>query len=138
MMGAFLSVVLLSVGLHHGEADPTLLEWIMTALSHILLGTLGFTELTVVIIIGIIILAMPALIVGALLGQHAGQPLGAGDGQRTGSSGRGRGIATIPKPRFLSHATTPVRPLDGCTKALLTGSRAFPVIFQSRHTSRSW
>ena len=35
----------------------------MTALSHVLLGTLGFTELTVVIIIGIIILAMPALIV---------------------------------------------------------------------------
>ena len=65
MIGAFLSVVLLSVGLHHGEADPTLLDWIMTALSHILLGTLGFTELTVVIIIGIIILAMPALIVVA-------------------------------------------------------------------------
>ncbi len=63
MMGAFLSVVLLAAGLHHGEADPTLLGWIMTALSHILLGTLGFTELTVVIIIGIIILAMPALIV---------------------------------------------------------------------------
>ena len=65
MMGAFLSVVLLAVGLHHGEADPTLLGWIMTALSHILLGTLGFTELTVVIIIGIIILAMPLLIVVA-------------------------------------------------------------------------
>ena len=65
MMSAFLSVVLLSVGHHHGEADPTLLDWIMTALSHILLGTLGFTELTVVIIIGIIILAMPALIVVA-------------------------------------------------------------------------
>ncbi len=62
-MGTVLSVVLLAVGLHHGEADPTLLGWIMTALSHILLGTLGFTELTVVIIIGIIILAMPALIV---------------------------------------------------------------------------
>ncbi|MDE2937301.1 MAG: hypothetical protein OXR67_00040 [Chloroflexota bacterium] len=65
MMSALLSVVLLSVGLHHGEADPTLLDWIMTALSHILLGTLGFTELTVVIILGIIILAMPALIVVA-------------------------------------------------------------------------
>lgn len=64
-MGAVLSVVLLAVGLHHGEADPTLLGWIMTALSHILLGTLGFTELTVVIIIGIIILAMPLLIVVA-------------------------------------------------------------------------
>ena len=65
MMGAVLSVVLLAAGLHHGEADPTLLGWIMAALSHILLGTLGFTELTVVIIIGIIILAMPALIVVA-------------------------------------------------------------------------
>ena len=63
MIGAILSVFLLAAGLHHGEADPTLLGWIMTALSHILLGTLGFTELTVVIIIGIIILAMPALIV---------------------------------------------------------------------------
>jgi asparagine N-glycosylation enzyme membrane subunit Stt3 len=63
MMGASLSAVLLAAGFHHGEADPTLLGWIMTALSHILLGTLGFTELTVVIIIGIIILAMPLLIV---------------------------------------------------------------------------
>ena len=58
-----ISIALLAVGRHHGEADPTLLGWIMAALSHILLGTLGFTELTVVIIIGIIILAMPALIV---------------------------------------------------------------------------
>ena len=64
-MSAILSLVMLAMGLHHGEADPTLLGWIMTALSHILLGTLGFTELTVVIIIGIIILAMPALIVVA-------------------------------------------------------------------------
>ncbi len=63
MISAALSALLLSVGLHHGEADPTLLQWIMAALSHILLGTLGFTELTVVIIIGLIILAMPALIV---------------------------------------------------------------------------
>ena len=63
MMGALLSAILLAAGLHHGEADPTLLGWIMTALSHILLGALGFTELTVVIIIGIIILAMPTLIV---------------------------------------------------------------------------
>jgi len=39
----------------------------MAALSHILLGKLGFTELTVVIIIGIIILAMPAMIVIAYL-----------------------------------------------------------------------
>ncbi len=64
-MAGLLSAVLLATGLHHGEADPTLLGWIMTALNHILLGTLGFTELTVVIIIGIIILAMPALIVVA-------------------------------------------------------------------------
>ena len=39
----------------------------MSALSHILLGRLGLTELTVVIIIGMIILAMPALIVVAYL-----------------------------------------------------------------------
>jgi len=65
IMGALLSAVILAAGFHHGEADPTLLGWIMTALSHILLGTLGFTQLTVVIIIGIIILAMPALIVVA-------------------------------------------------------------------------
>ena len=63
MIGAAWHALMLAVGLHHGEADPTLLQWIMTALSHVLLGTLGFTELTVVIIIGIIILAMPALIV---------------------------------------------------------------------------
>jgi FtsZ-interacting cell division protein ZipA len=35
----------------------------MAALSHILVGTLGLTELTIVIIIGILILAIPALIV---------------------------------------------------------------------------
>lgn len=63
MGGTGLFAILASVGQHHGEADPTLLQWIMAALSHILLGKLGFTELTVVIIIGMIILAMPALIV---------------------------------------------------------------------------
>ena len=63
MFGVALHVILGAVGLHHGEADPTLLGWIMTALSHILLGTLGLTELTIVIIIGMIILAIPALIV---------------------------------------------------------------------------
>ena len=55
--------VLAALGRHHGEADPTLLQWIMNAVSHILLDTWGFTELTVVIIIGMIILAIPALIV---------------------------------------------------------------------------
>lgn len=65
MIGTALHTLLLAAGLHHGEADPTLLGWIMTALSHILLGTLGLTELTVVIVIGIIILAMPAMIVVA-------------------------------------------------------------------------
>lgn len=59
--------ILAALGRHHGEADPTLLQWIMAALSHILFGKLGFTELTVVIIIGIIILAMPAMIVIAYL-----------------------------------------------------------------------
>ena len=67
MGGATFVAILASLGRHHGEADPTLLQWIMAALSHILLGTLGFTELTVVIIIGIIILAMPAMIVVAYL-----------------------------------------------------------------------
>ncbi|MYC33903.1 MAG: hypothetical protein F4X64_12115 [Chloroflexi bacterium] len=78
-MGTSLSAILLAVGLHHGEADPTLLGWIMTALSHILLGTLGFTELTVVIIIGIIILAMPALIVVAYWANTRGGRRTSGD-----------------------------------------------------------
>ena len=82
-MGAFLSATLLAVGLHHGEADPTLLGWIMTALSHILLGTLGFTELTVVIIIGIIILAMPALIVVAYWANTRGGRASAGGAAET-------------------------------------------------------
>ena len=63
MPGMTLAAILAALGRHHGEADPTLLQWIMQALSHILLGTLGFTELTIVIIIGIIIIAIPALIV---------------------------------------------------------------------------
>ena len=62
MTGITIAAILAALGQHHGEADPTLLQWIMAALSHILVGTLGFTELTIVIIIGIIILAMPALI----------------------------------------------------------------------------
>ena len=62
MTGTTIAAILAALGQHHGEADPTLLQWIMAALSHILVGTLGFTELTIVIIIGIIILAMPALI----------------------------------------------------------------------------
>ncbi len=63
MAGVPISVILAALGLHHGEADPTLLQWIMAALSHILIGSLGLTELTVVIIIGLIILAMPGAIV---------------------------------------------------------------------------
>ncbi len=62
MTGTTIAAILAALGQHHGEADPTLLQWIMTALSHILLGTLGLTELTIVIIIGMIIMAMPALI----------------------------------------------------------------------------
>ena len=84
MIGTMLSALLLAVGLHHGEADPTLLQWIMTALSHILLGTLGFTELTVVIVIGIIILAMPALIV---IAYWANTRRGPGNDGPTASSG---------------------------------------------------
>ena len=63
MTGATMAAILAALGQHHGEADPTLLQWIMAALSHILVGTLGLTELTIVIIIGIMILAIPALIV---------------------------------------------------------------------------
>ena len=55
--------VLAMVGRHHGEADPTLLQWIMRALDHILIGGFGLSELTIVIGIGLIIIAMPALIV---------------------------------------------------------------------------
>ena len=67
MTGTLLTAILAAVGAHHGEADPTLLGWIMSALSHILIGALGFTELTIVIIIGMLILAIPALIVVAYL-----------------------------------------------------------------------
>lgn len=63
MPGGMLGKILAALGQHHGEADPTLLQWIMAALSHILVGTLGFNELTIVIIIGMVILAIPALIV---------------------------------------------------------------------------
>ncbi len=62
MTGITIAAILAALGQHHGEADPTLLQWIMAALSHILLGSLGFTPLTIVIIIGMIIIAMPALI----------------------------------------------------------------------------
>ena len=65
MTGATIAAILAALGQHHGEADPTLLQWIMAALSHILVGTLGFSELTIVIIIGMVILAIPALIVVA-------------------------------------------------------------------------
>ena len=82
MPGVTLGQILAALGQHHGEADPTLLQWIMQALSHILVGTLGFTELTIVIIIGMVILAMPALIVIAYWvssrrGAHPGTPAGA-------------------------------------------------------------
>jgi hypothetical protein len=63
MAGLVVGIILGALGLHHGEADPTLLQWIMAALSHILVGTLGFSELTIVIVIGIIILAIPGGIV---------------------------------------------------------------------------
>lgn len=63
MIGTTIAAIMAALGQHHGEADPTLLQWIMAALSHILVGTLGFTELTIVIIIGMMILAIPALIV---------------------------------------------------------------------------
>ena len=63
MAGAALGIVLAALGRHHGEADPTLLQWIMQALNHVVLDTLGLTELTVVIIVGLIILAMPSGII---------------------------------------------------------------------------
>lgn len=74
MTGALLTAILAAVGGHHGEADPTLLGWIMSALSHILIGGLGFTELTIVIIIGMLILAIPALIVIAYLATGRRRP----------------------------------------------------------------
>ena len=40
MAGVALGIVLATLGLHHGEADPTLLQWIMQALNHVVLDTL--------------------------------------------------------------------------------------------------
>ena len=80
MTGALLTAILVAVGGHHGEADPTLLGWIMSALSHILIGALGFTELTIVIIIGMLILAIPALIVVAYLATGRRSRAGPGPG----------------------------------------------------------
>ena len=63
MAGEMMGFVLAMVGPHHGEADPTLLQWIMRALDHILIGGFGLSELTIVVGIGSIIIAIPALIV---------------------------------------------------------------------------
>ena len=63
MASVLMGFVLAMVGRHHGEADPTLLQWIMRALDHILIGGFGLSELTIVIGIGSIIIAIPALIV---------------------------------------------------------------------------
>ena len=63
MASIVMSFVFAMVGRHHGEADPTLLQWIMRALDHILIGGFGLSQLTIVIGIGLIILAIPALIV---------------------------------------------------------------------------
>ncbi len=47
--------VILTVSTHHGEADPTLLAWIKNRLDHLL----GLEPWTVVVLIGLLILAMP-------------------------------------------------------------------------------
>ena len=47
--------VILTVSTHHGEADPTLLAWIKNRLDHLF----GLEPWTVVVLIGLLILAMP-------------------------------------------------------------------------------
>ena len=48
--------VILTVNAHHGEADPTLLAWIKDLLDQLI----GLGPWTVVMLIGLLILAMPA------------------------------------------------------------------------------
>jgi len=48
--------VILTMSAHHGEADPTLLAWIKDLLDQLI----GLGPWTVVILIGVLILAMPA------------------------------------------------------------------------------
>ncbi len=47
--------VMLSIMAHHGEADPALLAWIKDLLDQLI----GFGPWTVVVLIGLLILAMP-------------------------------------------------------------------------------
>ena len=47
--------VILTVGAHHGEADPTLLAWIKDLLDQLI----GLEPWTVVVMIGLLILSMP-------------------------------------------------------------------------------
>ena len=48
--------VILTVNAHHGEADPALLAWIKDLLDQLI----GVGPWTVVVLIGLLILAMPA------------------------------------------------------------------------------
>ena len=60
---------MLSVILHTGIADPGLLAWIKDFLDH-LFGLIGFSPWTVVLAIGLLLLAMAAGLIGLYVVQH--------------------------------------------------------------------
>ena len=68
-IGDVTSLVMLSVILHTGIADPGLLAWIKDFLDH-LFGLIGFSPWTVVLAIGLLLLAMPASLIGLYVVQH--------------------------------------------------------------------
>jgi hypothetical protein len=59
---------LLSLAAHHGEADPELMAWIKNLLDDII----GLGPWPVVIALGVIILGLPAAVVGVYLVQQRG------------------------------------------------------------------
>jgi hypothetical protein len=61
-----LATILLSVLSHHGEADPTLLEWIKGVLDHLI----GLGPWAVVLLLGLLILAIPVGVIGFYLAQQ--------------------------------------------------------------------
>jgi hypothetical protein len=60
------AAMLLSALSHHGEADPTLLEWIKGVLDHLI----GLGPWTVVILLGLLVLAIPAGVIVFYLAQQ--------------------------------------------------------------------
>ncbi len=58
--------VILTVSAHHGETDPTLLAWIKELLDQLI----GLGPWTVVVMIGLLILAMPVGLVAFYLIQQ--------------------------------------------------------------------